>query len=168
MLDFPRNRRQEYGTTAPVSFPGPVVETFTAERGAARAGLGIGERDEVAVLSLGGMNTRAESRRMARAVIRAWRAYADRGARLLVLADRPDEPAPDLRDGHGHGGTVVWAGVASDPGTYYRAADVVLNDAMGSAVCDPARNRVPTVALLDAGGAGRPEGASRTAAGPVR
>ncbi|MFD5315853.1 hypothetical protein [Streptomyces sp. NPDC127098] len=155
VLDFPQNRRPAYGTTAPLSFLGPVVRTFTTERGAARAGLGIGERDEVAVLSLGGMNTRPESRRMAAAAIGAWRAYAEPGARLLVLADRQTEPDP-VHDGDDtHGGTVVWAGVTPEPETYYRAADIVLNDAMGSTVCDLAWNRVATVALLDEPSASR-------------
>ncbi|MCX4748204.1 hypothetical protein OG455_22265 [Kitasatospora sp. NBC_01287] len=160
VLDFPQNRREAYGTIAPLSFPGPVVQPFTAERGTARAGLGLAEREEVAVLSLGGMNTRPESRRMAAAAIGAWRGHAPLGARLLVLADRParSDPAFDGADGAGGaatgGGEVVWAGVTSEPETYYRAADVVLNDAMGSTICDLAWNLVPTVALLDEESAG--------------
>ncbi|MER5771046.1 glycosyl transferase [Streptomyces sp. NPDC001985] len=151
VLDFPRNRRESYGTTAPIGFLGPVVQPFPAGRGAARSALGIAERDEVAVLSLGGMNTRPESRRMATAAIGAWRAHAGPGARLLLLADPPAEPLP-VHDGDGApagGGEVVWAGVTPEPETYYRAADVVLNDAMGSTVCDLAWNGVPAVALLD-------------------
>lgn len=147
VLDFPQNRREAYVTTAPLSFPGPVVQPFAAGRGAARAALGIAERDEVAVLSLGGMNSRPESRRMAETAIGGWRQHARPGARLLVLADRPTEPDPAYDDAGS--GKVVWAGVTSEPETYYRAADVVLNDAMGSAVCDLAWNQVPTVALLD-------------------
>jgi len=149
VLDFPQNRREAYATTAPLSFPGPVVQQFTAERGAARARLGIAERDEVAVLNLGGMNARPESRRMAAAAVGAWREHARRGARLLVLADRPTNPDPAFDGAGTGGGEVVWAGVTSEPETYYRAADVVLTDAMGSTVCDLAWNQVPTVALLD-------------------
>ncbi|GGX15291.1 hypothetical protein GCM10010297_40900 [Streptomyces malachitofuscus] len=147
VLDFPQNRRETYATTAPLSFPGPVVRSFTAGRGAARAALGLSEREEVTVLSLGGMNARPESRRMAAAAIEAWREPVRRDARLLVLADRPREPVLD--GGDVEDDQVVWAGVTNEPETYYRAADVVLNDAMGSAVCDLAWNRVPTVALLD-------------------
>jgi hypothetical protein len=149
VLDFPQSRRESYGTTARLSFPGPVVQPFTAERGAARARLGIAGKDEVTVLSLGGMSSRPETRRMAAVAVRAWREHARPGARMLVLADRPADADPAL-DGTGAGGPeVVWAGVTSEPETYYRAADVVLNDAMGSTVCDLAWNQVPTVALLD-------------------
>ncbi|WP_405778324.1 hypothetical protein [Streptomyces sp. NBC_00859] len=149
VLDFPQNRRETYGTTAPLSFPGPVVQPFPGERGAARAALGIPERDEVAVLSLGGMNTRPESRRMAAAAIGAWRRHPRRGARLLVLADRPTGAGLAVGGADTGGAEVVWAGVTSEPEMYFRAADVVLNDAMGSTVCDLAWNQVPTVALLD-------------------
>lgn len=147
ILDFPRPACGGFGTSAPVDFLGPVVAPFPASRAEARERLGIGEHEFVGVLGLGGMNTRPESRRMASAAVGSWSAHAPADSRLLVLADRPDPPD----DG---AATVHWPGVTNEPETYYRAADVVFGDAMGSAICDLAWNRVPTVALLDAESAG--------------
>ncbi|MFE0464324.1 glycosyl transferase [Kitasatospora sp. NPDC058965] len=145
VLDFPQTRAPHYGTRAPLDFLGPVVERYAVGRADARRRLGLAERTEVGVLALGGMTGRPESRRMAAAALRAWRAHARPGARLLVLA----EPDPSLDDGGPGGGEVVWAGVSAEPELYYRAADVVLNDAMGSNLCELAWNGVPAVALLD-------------------
>jgi hypothetical protein len=148
VLDFPQNRPDRCATTAPVTFAGPVVRGFPLGRSEARARLGLDPAEEVAVLSLGGMATRSESRRMAGVALQAWSDHAPLGSRMFVLADPPEQES-GLPTGADSAGRIVWTGVTSEPETYYAAADLVLNDAMGSALFDLVWNRVPAVALVD-------------------
>ncbi|MFI1014081.1 glycosyl transferase [Streptomyces sp. NPDC020965] len=143
VLDFSAAHPGPFRTTAPVTFKGPVVEEFPGDRASARRGLGIDGGTEMTVLTLGGMAARAESRRMTRAALDAWSAHASPGSALFVLADHPGDgfgPAPDR---------VVWTGLVPDPERYYRAADLVVADAMGTSVCDLIHNGVPVLGMTD-------------------
>lgn len=140
VLDFPESHPVPPRTAAPVHYAGPVVDGFGRERREARAALGAGPEDLVAVLTVGGMPLRPEAVRMTNAVLDAWssRTASDR---LYILADRADRPQPP---------GVTWTGVCATPEQYYAAADVVLADAMGFTACELVANGGRVLALVDA------------------
>ena len=147
VLDFAQSHPQPPHTAAPVHYAGPLVAGFGTDRERARAALGRGPVGLTAVLSLGGMPDRPETRRMTAAVFEAWHARAGRDDRLFVLAD-PGDLLPD-GDGRASPPGVTWVGLSAEPERYHAAADAVIVDAMGFTACELVHNGGRVIGLLD-------------------
>jgi hypothetical protein len=147
VLDFAESHPQPPLTTAPVHYAGPLVAAFDTERTRARTALGRGPDGLTAVLSLGGMPGRPETRRMTTAVLEAWHARAGRNDRLFVLAD-PADLLPE-RDPRASLPRVTWVGLTAEPERYHAAADAVIVDAMGFTACELVHNGGRVIGLLD-------------------
>jgi hypothetical protein len=138
VVDFPQAHPNIADITAPVLFTGPLVDSFEPDRAALRRELGVADDAFAAVVTLGGMPDRPEARAIADLAVQSWAARAGAQDRLFVLAD---QRATD-------GGPASWTGVTSVPERYFRAADAVVVEAAGFTVCELARNRIPTVAVM--------------------
>ncbi|MEU9505938.1 hypothetical protein AB0D32_06625 [Micromonospora sp. NPDC048170] len=127
--------------TVPLHFTGPLVRRFDVDRATARAELGLPADAFVAVVALGGMTDRPDTRAMLAATLGAWQRHAGADDHLLVLADElPDLAAPRPAN-------LRWAGLTARPEIPFSAADVVVADGAGFTVCELVRNGVPALAM---------------------
>ncbi|MHA7134060.1 glycosyltransferase family protein [Oerskovia turbata] len=140
--DFAQAHPQQPSVAAPVEFTGPLVERFEHTRSDARRRLGIADDALVWVVALGGRPDRRAALEIQLQVLRVWNARKRPGDVLLLLADAPG-PAPARA-----GDDIRWCGRTGDPDLYYRAADLVVADALGFTPCELVYNGIPTVAVL--------------------
>lgn len=140
--DFVQAHPQQPSVVAPVEFTGPLVEQFEHTRSDARRRLGIADDALVWVVALGGRPDRRAALEIQLQVLRVWNARKTPDGVLLFLADAPG-PVPARA-----GADIQWCGRTGDPDLYYRAADVVVADALGFTPCELVYNGVPTVAVL--------------------
>ncbi|WP_030342154.1 glycosyl transferase [Streptomyces californicus] len=141
--DFPEAHPVPPDTTAPVWFCGPLVDAFAPQRADARKALGLDEDALVMTVAAGGRPDRIAALRIQLQALQAWSRYAAPTDQLLLLADPPPTrgraPAtPNVR----------WVGRTDRPELYYRAADVVLADALGFTGCELVANGVPVIASV--------------------
>jgi hypothetical protein len=128
VTDFPEAHPEPTGVTVPVTYTGPLVKPMDLTREQARRELGV--TGWTGVLTLGGMPDRPQANAIRDLVVDAWQ-----DGELIVLADGEST------------GRVRFVGVTDVPERYFRAADVVLAEAMGFTVCELTRHGVPTVAV---------------------
>ncbi|GIH05753.1 hypothetical protein Rhe02_38200 [Rhizocola hellebori] len=142
--DFPQAHPVPLGTTAPVWYCGPIVDNFAAQRDAARAELGLSDDALVLLVAAGGRPDRKAALEIQLQALRAFTAYAGDSDQLLLLADPPPlrKPAPTTPN-------IRWVGRTDRPDLYYRAADVVLADALGFTGCELVSNGVPVIAAVN-------------------
>lgn len=141
LLDFSAAHPGPFQLSTPVQAFGPVVGDFGITRDEARAALGVGASDTIAVLTVGGMTQLADNAAIADLTVRTWLEHAPPGQRLFVLAERFC-PLPADR-----AGDIVWAGFTAEPEKYYAAADLVVTNANGTVTCDLVWNRIRVLAM---------------------
>ncbi|WP_329024180.1 glycosyl transferase [Streptomyces sp. NBC_00690] len=141
--DFPEAHPLAPATTAPIWYCGPLVDSFTPQRAEARKTLGIDEDALVLTVAAGGRPDRIDALRIQLQALQAWSGHAALGDQLLLMADPPPTrgrvpTAPNIH----------WVGRSDRPELYYRAADVVLANALGFTSCELVANGVPVVAAV--------------------
>ncbi|GAA4046960.1 hypothetical protein [Nonomuraea soli] len=141
VLDFSAAHPGPYTTSAPIRCLGPVTAGLSAGRTASRELLGLAPDRKAAVLTVGGMSLRPDNRRIAEAVLTAWRRHSPPGHRLFVLDKAPAQPGSDAG--------IAYVGMVADPEPYYAAADAVITNAYGTLTCDLVWNRRPVLGLTD-------------------